>query len=174
MNNNLTYACLIISSTGVWAAYKGLICDPVSEVECWLCCLTDEIKLKKKGMKVPQPPSLNKILNEWVEYRDLLSFSGTTWKHMPRRSGFTKKKKGGHGQQLKAQYCPAYWCDKSRNIFAKENWLIEFFSMDIKLQNKAIEQNKQCKLQRPVDGQLNEHKVLIQAILNIITWSSML
>ena len=74
-----TYACRIISSTGVCDACKGSNWGPALDVS-WLYCLTEWIRLKNKGTKVPQPPSLNKILNEWVENRALCSFSGTTWK----------------------------------------------------------------------------------------------
>lgn len=65
-----TYACLIILSTGVWAACKGSMRGSglgVAWAICWLYCLTEAIRFKKRGTKVPQPPSLNKILKEWVE-----------------------------------------------------------------------------------------------------------
>uniref|UniRef100_A0A2P2IU90 Uncharacterized protein n=1 Tax=Rhizophora mucronata TaxID=61149 RepID=A0A2P2IU90_RHIMU len=53
-----------MSSTGVCAACKGSTWGPVERLNCWFCCFTEEIKLKKRGTNVPQPPSLNRILNE--------------------------------------------------------------------------------------------------------------
>lgn len=73
----LTYACLIISSTGVCAAWRGSA--RASAPDCCWARLTEAIKLKNNGTKVPQPPSLNKILNVCVEYKALFSLSGTTW-----------------------------------------------------------------------------------------------
>lgn len=77
------YACLIISSTGVWAAWRGSTRG--ASAACCICllyCLTDDIRFKKRGTNVPQPPSLNKILKLCVEYSALCSFSGTTCKFL--------------------------------------------------------------------------------------------
>lgn len=76
-----TYACLIISSTGVCAAWRGSTRGAASAAccTCLLYCLTDDMRFRKRGTNVPQPPSLNRILNVCVEYRALCSFSGTTW-----------------------------------------------------------------------------------------------
>ena len=78
-----TYACRINSSTGAESVGSGsqggaLGCE--SSVILWVA-LTAFIKFMNSGMKVPVPPSLNKILKECGAYRALLPPSGMTCIH---------------------------------------------------------------------------------------------